>query len=53
MVLAAVALLEQNARPSDAEAIRALDGNVCRCCAYPRILAAVRLAATRIQEGRR
>ena len=45
MVLATVALLERDPRPTDDVIVGALDGNVCRCCTYPRILRAVRRAA--------
>jgi len=45
MILTAVALLEKNPRPSDDEIIEAMNGNLCRCCTYPKILAAVRRAA--------
>ena len=45
MILASVALLRGNASPSDAEIRRALEGNVCRCGTYNRIVHAVRLAA--------
>ena len=45
MVVAAGALLRDNAHPSDAEIVEALDGNVCRCGTYPRILRAVHRAA--------
>lgn len=45
MVLRTVALLEKHPKPSDAEVIEALDGSLCRCCGYPRVLAAVRRAA--------
>jgi CO/xanthine dehydrogenase Mo-binding subunit/aerobic-type carbon monoxide dehydrogenase small subunit (CoxS/CutS family) len=45
MVMAAVPLLEGNADPTDDEMRSALDGNICRCGAYARILAAVRHAA--------
>jgi nicotinate dehydrogenase subunit B len=44
MVVAAVALLEGNADPTDDEVRSALDGNICRCGAHARILAAVRHA---------
>jgi aerobic-type carbon monoxide dehydrogenase small subunit (CoxS/CutS family) len=44
MILAGVALLQQNPKPSPAEIVRALDGNICRCGTYPRIVAAVRRA---------
>ncbi len=45
MVLAAAALLRAHPDPDDAQIIDALDGNICRCCAYPRILTALRRAA--------
>jgi len=45
MILSSVALLRGNASPSDAEIRRALEGNVCRCGTYNRIVHAVRLAA--------
>jgi len=45
LILHSVALLERNPRPSDAQIIDALNGNLCRCCGYPRVLAAVRRAA--------
>ncbi len=45
LILHTVALLEKNPHPSDAQIIEALNGNLCRCCGYPRVLAAVRRAA--------
>lgn len=45
MILRTVVLLEAKPRPSDAEIEEALNGNLCRCCGYPRIVAAVRQAA--------
>ena len=45
MILSAVGLLQKNSNPGDAEIKRALEGNVCRCGTYPRIIAAVRMAA--------
>lgn len=45
MVLATVALLEKTPRPTEAQVLDALNGNLCRCCGYPRILAAVKRAA--------
>ena len=44
-VMAAVALLKANKRPSDADIDAALSGNVCRCGTYVRIRAAVHEAA--------
>jgi aerobic-type carbon monoxide dehydrogenase small subunit (CoxS/CutS family) len=45
IVLRTVALLETNPRPTEAQIVDALDGNLCRCCGYPRIMAAVKKAA--------
>jgi len=44
MILSVVALLEQDPNPVDQEVRTALEGNVCRCGGYLRILAAVRRA---------
>ena len=48
MILAVVALLRQNADPTEAETVLALQKHVCRCGAYRRILKAVALA---VQKG--
>ena len=45
MILSSVGLLRKNADPSVAEIKSALQGNVCRCGTYPRIVEAVRMAA--------
>jgi nicotinate dehydrogenase subunit B len=45
MVLATAALLERDPQPADDAIVEALEGNVCRCCTYPRILRAARRAA--------
>ncbi len=45
MILSTVALLSKSARPGTELVRRTLNGHVCRCGAYPRILAAVELAA--------
>ena len=45
MIISAAALLERTATPDDDEILEAMQGNVCRCCAYPRIVRAVRRAA--------
>ncbi|HVB37418.1 MAG TPA: (2Fe-2S)-binding protein [Vicinamibacterales bacterium] len=39
-VMSAVALLEKNPHPTAEEAKRALDGNICRCGTYVRVLEA-------------
>lgn len=45
MILAVKALLAANPRPTEAEARAFLNGNYCRCGAYPEILRAVRALA--------
>jgi aerobic-type carbon monoxide dehydrogenase small subunit (CoxS/CutS family) len=45
MIVAAVALLGRKPNPSDREIIDGMNGNLCRCCGYEKILAAVRKAS--------
>lgn len=45
MIISGSALLEKNPNPSDTDILQAMQGNVCRCGCYPRIVAAVHLAA--------
>jgi len=49
MILTATTLLKRNPNPTDAQIAEGLNGNLCRCCGYPAIVAAVRRAA---QGGR-
>ncbi|MGA2877923.1 MAG: (2Fe-2S)-binding protein [Bryobacteraceae bacterium] len=44
MILSSVGLLKKTPQPSEPEIRRALQGNVCRCGTYPRIIAAVQMA---------
>src|SRR5436190_219815 len=53
MVVAAVALLEKNPAPSEAEIVRAMNGHLCRCGVYGRIVAAIQEAAKAMKEVRR
>ena len=41
MIMAAVGLLEANRHPTEAEIVEAMNGNVCRCGAYPQIVTAI------------
>jgi aerobic-type carbon monoxide dehydrogenase small subunit (CoxS/CutS family) len=50
MILTTVELLRRNAAPSREQVVKALDGNLCRCCGYLRILEAVELAARKAAE---
>ncbi|HEX5175839.1 MAG TPA: (2Fe-2S)-binding protein [Chthoniobacteraceae bacterium] len=45
MVMASVALLREKPNPSHDDIVKALDGQICRCGAYTRIIAAVKEAA--------
>src|SRR5512135_952509 len=45
MIISAVGLLRSNPSPSDAEIVRYMNGNICRCGTYPRIVAAIKTAA--------
>jgi len=45
VILSAVALLDRDHDPDDEAVSKALDGNICRCGAYPRIRKAVHRAA--------
>src|SRR5258708_587324 len=44
MIMSGVALLEKNAAASEEEIVRHMNGNICRCGTYPRIVAAIRSA---------
>jgi aerobic-type carbon monoxide dehydrogenase small subunit (CoxS/CutS family) len=50
MILQTVALLEKSPAPTRAQILQALNGSLCRCNGYPRIVAAVEFAA-RLQRG--
>ena len=53
MILTAVALLNENAKPSDSEIRGALSGNLCRCTGYQNIVEAIQYAATKMQTKTR
>ncbi len=46
MIMSATGLLTENPHPTDAQVISAMDGNVCRCGTYPRIVEAIHRAAS-------
>jgi aerobic-type carbon monoxide dehydrogenase small subunit (CoxS/CutS family) len=46
-IMSAVALLNAKPNPTREEILAAMNGNLCRCCNYPNILAAVQQAAER------
>ena len=45
MIMSAVALLKKNPQPQPNEIVDFMDGNICRCGTYPRIVTAVQKAA--------
>jgi len=49
MIMTSVALLKENARPSETQIRHGLDGNLCRCTGYVGIVDAVKYAA---EKGR-
>ena len=52
MIMAAVSLLNRKADPTEAEVVEGMDGNICRCGTYPRIVTAIRKAAKALQGVR-
>ena len=45
MIVSGVALLKKNAHPTREEIVRHMNGNICRCGTYLRIIAAIQKAA--------
>lgn len=45
MIMSGVALLTKNAKPTKEEIVHHMNGNVCRCGTYLRIVAAIEMAA--------
>lgn len=53
MLIKGSELLAQNPRPTEAQIRSHMNGHLCRCGTYPRIMSAIRLASTRIAGGTR
>ena len=51
MILSVVALLSRTPHPTDPEVRAGLDGNLCRCGGYLRIMEAVRIASERLTKS--
>jgi len=51
MIMSAFALLQKKRNPSDDEIIRSMNGNICRCGAYSRIIAAIKEGASALHGG--
>lgn len=48
-IMSAIGLLSETGRPDDAAIDNAMSGNACRCATYPRIRAAIHLAADKLE----
>ena len=48
MTIKGAELLANNPNPTEAEIRQAMDGHLCRCGTYPRVMKAIQLASTRI-----
>jgi aerobic-type carbon monoxide dehydrogenase small subunit (CoxS/CutS family) len=53
MIMSGVGLLRKNSQPTREEIVEHMNGNICRCGTYPRIIAALATAAKTIKEARR
>jgi aerobic-type carbon monoxide dehydrogenase small subunit (CoxS/CutS family) len=53
MIMTASALLQVNPNPSDKDISQFMQGNICRCGTYPRVLVAIRRAAKALKESAR
>lgn len=52
MILAAKALLDQNLRPTEADVIDFMEGNICRCTGYKSIIKSILAAAAALRSPR-
>jgi aerobic-type carbon monoxide dehydrogenase small subunit (CoxS/CutS family) len=50
-IIAATALLKENASPSEAEIRDGIAGNLCRCSGYVKVIDAVRLASAKLADA--
>jgi aerobic-type carbon monoxide dehydrogenase small subunit (CoxS/CutS family) len=53
MLMSGVGLLQKNPDSSEPEILHFMEGNLCRCGTYPRIIAAIRKAAASMREARK
>jgi len=52
MMMTAVALLERNPNPTEAEIRQAISGNLCRCTGYVNIVKSIQYAARKMQQAK-
>ena len=51
MIMASVSLLAKEPRPTREQIVAGMNGNICRCCTYPRIIAAIERASGLMKGG--
>jgi aerobic-type carbon monoxide dehydrogenase small subunit (CoxS/CutS family) len=51
MIMSVTAVLKDNHSPNDDQILAAMNGNICRCGTYPRILDAIKRAAIHAGNG--
>ncbi|HYK87466.1 MAG TPA: (2Fe-2S)-binding protein [Acidobacteriota bacterium] len=51
MIMSGAALLRRTPRPTRQEILRFMEGNICRCGTYTRIIKAIEMAAATAKEG--
>jgi isoquinoline 1-oxidoreductase subunit alpha len=52
MIMSAVFLLNNKPNPTDADILQFMQGNICRCGTYPRIMAAIQKASAAMKESK-
>jgi aerobic-type carbon monoxide dehydrogenase small subunit (CoxS/CutS family) len=51
MIMGGVALLQRSSAPTRQDIVAGMDGHICRCCTYARIVAAIEQAAGSAKGG--
>ena len=51
MIMSALALLTKNPEPTREEIVSGMNGNICRCGTYNRIIDAIEMAAKAMKGG--
>jgi aerobic-type carbon monoxide dehydrogenase small subunit (CoxS/CutS family) len=51
MIIAATSLLREHHAPTDEQIVEAMNGNICRCGTYPRIVQAIKRASHLAAQG--
>ena len=51
MIMGTVALLKEIPKPTDADIVSRMNRHICRCCSYPKYMAAIHRAAEQTRKG--